>query len=115
MIHHWMSATGNAVDEVQWNYASTGTVTSVTNPSGSRAERTLIAASSNTHFGFEDARTGRAGEERTYNASNQMIRRTLVDWTQDGNLPGGNSEAKRNPRPTRKTISRPTPTMRSTI
>lgn len=101
-IKHWISATGNAVDEVQWTYASTGTVTTVTNPSGSRAERTLIAASINTHFGFEDARTGKATEERTYNASNQLIRRTLVDWTQDGNLPGGHSEAKRNPRPTKK-------------
>jgi RHS repeat-associated protein len=101
-IKHWISATGNAVDEVQWTYASTGTVTSVTNPSGSRAERTLIAASINTHYGFEDSRTGRAGEERTYNASNQMIRRTLVEWVQDGPLPGGHAEATRNPRGTKK-------------
>ena len=31
-----------------------------------------------------------------------MIRRSLVDWTQDGPLPGGHAQATRNPRPTKK-------------
>lgn len=103
VIKHWISATGNAADEVLWTYASTGATTTVTNPSGARAERSLHAANILTYYGFEDARNGRAYEERTYNASNQMIRRTLTEWVMDGPLPGGHSTATRNPRPT-KTI-----------
>lgn len=101
VIKHWISATGNSADEVLWTYASTGTTTTVTNPSGARAERSLHAANGVTYYGFEDARAGRAYEERTYNASSQMIRRTLTEWTQDGPLPGGHSTATRNPRPTK--------------
>lgn len=101
VIKHWISAAGNSADEVLWTYSSTGTTTTVTNPSGARAERSLHAANGITYYGFEDARAGRAYEERTYNASNQMIRRTLSEWTQDGPLPGGHSTATRNPRPTK--------------
>lgn len=104
VIKHWISATGNSTDEVLWAYASTGATTTVTNPSGAKAERSLHTGNgSNTYFGFEDARAGRALEERTYNASNQMIRRTLTEWAVDGPLSGGHSTATRNPRPT-KTI-----------
>ena len=53
VIKHWVSATGNSADEVLTNYSSTGTVTAVTNISGSRAERTLIAASGNTHMALK--------------------------------------------------------------
>lgn len=102
VIKHWISATGNSVDEVPWNYAMTTTGSSVTNPSGSRAERDLRESPGNSHFGFEDSRVGKANEERTYNASNVMIRRTLVDWIQDGALPGGEISATSNPRPTKK-------------
>jgi hypothetical protein len=102
VIKHWISATGNSADEVLWTYSSTGTTTTVTNPSGARAERSLHAANGITYYGFEDARAGRAYEERTYNASNQMIRRTLVEWVTDGPLPGGHSTATRNPRGTKK-------------
>jgi hypothetical protein len=86
VVEHWISAKGDGTDEVHWDYAvlSGGTMTRVTGPNGAKSERLLHVGTSSTfypiHFGFEDPRAGRAYEERTYNSSGQMIRRTLVDW-----------------------------------
>jgi YD repeat-containing protein len=100
---HWISATGNAADEVLWSYGAPAPATrTVTNPSGVKDERVLHTEYATTYFGFQDVRAGHAYEERTYNASNQMMRRTLVEWTMDGPLPGGYALATRNPRGTKK-------------
>jgi RHS repeat-associated protein len=86
VVDHWISAKGDGTDEVHWGYAvlSGGTMTRVTGPNGAKSERLLHVGTSSTfyppHFGFEDPRAGRAYEERTYNSSGTMIRRSLVDW-----------------------------------
>jgi YD repeat-containing protein len=111
VLKHWVSASGSGTDEVMWQYATTtsgGTTvsTTVTGPDNSRAERSLHRGGSVSggvvRYGFEDARSGRAYEERTYNASNQMIRRTLVEWAYSGPTPGGEWTATRDPRPIKK-------------
>ncbi|MEP7337977.1 MAG: hypothetical protein ABI977_09565, partial [Acidobacteriota bacterium] len=86
VVDHWISAKGDGTDEVHWGYAvlSSGTMTQVTGPNGAKSERLLHVGTTTTfnppHFGFEDPRAGRAYEERTYNSSGTMIRRSLVDW-----------------------------------
>ncbi|HMX24700.1 MAG TPA: DUF2380 domain-containing protein [Blastocatellia bacterium] len=86
VVEHWISAKGDGTDEVRWEYAvlSSGTMTRVIGPNGAKSERLLQVGNSapfnNPRFGYEDPRAGRAYEERTYNSSGQMIRRTLVDW-----------------------------------
>jgi len=86
VVEHWISAKGDGTDEVKWDYAllSSGTMTRVTGPNGAKSERLLLVGDtslfSNPRFGYEDPRAGRAYEERTYNSSGQMLRRTLVDW-----------------------------------
>ncbi|MBL8191079.1 MAG: hypothetical protein JNK38_23885, partial [Acidobacteria bacterium] len=89
--------------ELVWNYSATnnGTtfVASVTNPLGEKSERTLHTAAGVTYFGFDDARSGRAYDERSYNATNVMLRRSLTNWAYSGPLSGGNSNATRDARP----------------
>src|SRR5262245_7627317 len=102
---YFVSAKGDGTDEVRWQYSAVNEglklMTTVIEPTGAKSERLMhihtppnIAAP----FGFADARTGRAYEERTYAANGQMIRRTLTEWTMSGALP----VATRNPRPTKK-------------
>lgn len=89
-----------------WTYSATnyGTyaITSVTNPLGEKSERTLHPAAALTYFGFDDARTGRAYDERSYNATSQMLRRSLTEWTYTGPLPGGDPNAMRDARPAKQ-------------
>ncbi|MGH9803149.1 MAG: hypothetical protein ACRD82_22520, partial [Blastocatellia bacterium] len=70
-----------------WNYSadnqSTLYKTTVTNSTGSKAERNIHTSVDVSGFGFEDARSGHAFEERTYTSSNQMIRRSLVEWVKN--------------------------------
>jgi hypothetical protein len=54
------------------------------------------------HYGFDDARTGMAREERVYNSAGTMIRRTLFQLTEDGPQSGGYSTATRNARVIKK-------------
>src|SRR5262249_17148758 len=91
--------------EQTWAYSAAltldGYVTTVTNSQGAKSERRLYAGG-DAGFGFESARTGRAYEERTYSATGQLLRRTLVEWTVSGPLPGGYPSATRDPRSTKK-------------
>jgi hypothetical protein len=90
VIKHWVSAKGDGTDEVLWTYAhpSSNSLTTITNPIGTKIEHKVdppfVPNPTNPgHFGFDDAFTGFPIEERTYNSSNQMIRRMLNKWTQD--------------------------------
>ena len=53
-------------------------------PEGEYTERVIHAAFSPVaggDFGFEDVPTGRVYEERSYSAADEMLRRTLTEWT----------------------------------
>jgi hypothetical protein len=80
-----------------------GYLTTVTNPTGARDERYHYTGGSlNIDYGFNDSRTGKAFEERTYNPDGQLVRRALTEWTMSGPLPEGDSTANRDPRATRQ-------------
>jgi RHS repeat-associated protein len=49
-------------------------------------------------YGFDDARTGMAREERVYNSAGTMLRRTLFSVIEDGAQSGGYATATRNAR-----------------
>jgi hypothetical protein len=53
-------------------------------------------------YGFDDARTGMAREERVYNSSGTMLRRTLDQLAEDGPISGGYATATRNARVVKK-------------
>jgi RHS repeat-associated protein len=108
----WVSAKGDGSDEAHWQYAWTdaqgqlrrGEIT----PDGTRTERlsygTTVGA---TYWSYADARAGRPAEERVYNAAGQMVRRTLMEWTNSGSnyTPTGAfnaGTATRNPRLTKE-------------
>ena len=115
VVEHWISAKGDGTDEVRWQYSAVRDIsnrklsTTVIGPTGAKSERVMHTSDSTVvylqHFGFEDVRAGRAYEERTYAASGQMIRRTLVEWTMDvAQLPSPyeSTTVTRNPRGTKK-------------
>jgi RHS repeat-associated protein len=109
VVEHWVSAKGDGTDEVRRQYSAVNDTlklrTTFIEPTGAKSERLLhIQTPTNIppDFGFEDARTGRAYEERAYSASGQMIRRTLNEWTRSGPLPGGWGSATRDPRTTKR-------------
>src|SRR5262249_15092381 len=90
VVESWISASGDGTDEAHWQYSANNNgenayMTSVIGPNGAKSERLLYIgrsfASPSTKYGYEDCRAGRSFEERTYAASGQMIRRTLIDWT----------------------------------
>ncbi len=106
---HYVSATGQAVDEKQWTYAIStagGKYTvSVTGPNGARAERDILRSAGSMGFSYDDARSGSAYEERTYTSGSQMWRRTLTEWdktTQQLPPPFQYRSATRDPRPIKK-------------
>src|SRR6266542_3379886 len=107
VVKHAVCGAGNCTlaQEQTWTYSAALTVdsyvTTVTNAQGAKSERRLYAGG-DLGFGFENARTGRAYEERTYSATGQLLRRALVEWTVSGSLPGGYSGATRDPRGTKK-------------
>ncbi len=50
-------------------------------PDFTRTERFLHVAGSGDYFGFDNPLAGRAYDERSYSASNQMLRRSLTQWS----------------------------------
>ena len=106
IVDHFVSPKGDGSDESHWQYSAgypfSGApyTVSVTAPDGTRTDRLLhISRSSlSIHFGFDDARAGMGYDERVYSATNQMLRRTLTEWTWDGPTPGGDASAMRNQR-----------------
>ena len=57
---------------------------------------------SDIKYGFDDARTGMAREQRVYNSAGVMLRRTLYQLTEDGPQSGGYATATRNARVLKK-------------
>jgi YD repeat-containing protein len=72
----------------------------MTAPDGTRTESLLNYGGGLSIFGFENPLTGMAYEERAYNSSSQMLRRSLTAWQVSGPQPGGFSGASRDPRVT---------------
>src|SRR5262245_22034297 len=107
VVKHAFCDAGNCTlaQEQTWTYSAAltvdGYITTVTNSQGAKSERRLHT-SGGWGFGFVNAQTGRAYEERTYSATGQMLRRTLVEWSVSGPLPGGHPSATRDPRGTKK-------------
>jgi RHS repeat-associated protein len=104
VVDHFISPGGSGLDEIHWQYSvaatSPYTVAQIA-PDGTRTERLLHPGRDNLSikFGFDDARTGMAYEERVYEYSGgPMLRRTLTKWTFDGPTPGGDATAMRNQR-----------------
>ncbi|MGH9769610.1 MAG: RHS repeat domain-containing protein, partial [Blastocatellia bacterium] len=105
----WVSVTGDGSDEAQqhWTYSvdTTGPyLVRVIAPNSVKTERLLHRTSVNQQFGFDDARTGRAYEERVISATGQMLRRILTNWVTSGPTPAppaGYVNATRNARATK--------------
>jgi hypothetical protein len=81
---HYVCENGGCTpaQERVWTYAAnnvSGYKTTVTNAAGAKAERVMYQTSS-YGYGMDDPRNGHAVEERTTSASNQLIRRSLVEW-----------------------------------
>jgi YD repeat-containing protein len=87
VVERWVSPSGTGVEETthHWLYSitkSTDFVTATTTePDGTRSERLIYANSFGTQYGFETPLAGMTYDERVYNASNQMLRRTLTGWS----------------------------------
>jgi RHS repeat-associated protein len=100
VVSHYVSATGQSADEKEWQYAVTTPsgkyVVSVTAPNSVKTERELIRSAGSAGYSFDDARAGRASEERIYTAASQMWRRTLTDWDKTSS---GSYGSTRDPRP----------------
>jgi len=60
-----------------------------------------ISRGTQIKYGFDDARTGMVREERVYNSSGAMLRRTVNQLVMDGPQPGGYQTATRNARVTK--------------
>lgn len=81
----WVSPKGTGgADEAQWQYQPTAGMVRTIAPDGTRTEtyRYNIYSVNSKNFGYQDARNGQTYEERVYDASGAMIRRTLSDWAQ---------------------------------
>lgn len=100
VVSQFVSVTGQSMDEKEWEYAVTTPsgkyVVSITAPNSVKTERDLIRSTGSPGYGFDDARAGRAGEERTYTAGSQMWRRTLTEWDKTSS---GSYGSTRDPRP----------------
>jgi len=102
-----VSVKGDGSDVVEWNYSISVTskyTARVTSPNGSYAERDLHIGKGGdfVRFGFDDARAGRAYDERAYSGAGQLLRRTLTKWEISGPSPStGHSTATRDARVTK--------------
>jgi RHS repeat-associated protein len=91
-----------------WTYGSTmvgehTTVRSVTASDGTTSQTYFYKGrGADIKYGFEDSRAGMATEERVYNSSGTMLRRTLYQLAEDGPQSGGYATATRNARVTKK-------------
>lgn len=114
VIEHRVSAKGDGTDEAVWQYAA-GYATPVypfvlpyksttTNPDGTVAERFVHVNfdPDTVQCGFDNALAGKVYEERL-KKDNNILRRTLTEWTTSGPTPGGVATATSNPRETRET------------
>ena len=87
VVERWVSPSGTGAEEAthHWSYSitkSTGHVAAMTTePDGTRSERFIYANSFGTQYGFETPLAGMSYDERVYNSSNQMLRRTLTGWS----------------------------------
>jgi RHS repeat-associated protein len=103
VVERWVSAKGDGTDETHWLYGvdlNSGYRVTMTAPNLTRTERLLHVGGSGGYFGFDNPLAGKAYEERSYNAANQMLRRRLTQWSTI-TPPGGQP---RNPHVT-KTVS----------
>src|SRR6266850_560385 len=106
VVERWVSAKGDGTDETHWTYAADYAdqygappyKATMTAPDGTRSDRLLYYGGSLATFGFENILEGMAYDERVYNASSQMLRRSLTEWQVSGPQPGGYSGATRDPR-----------------
>jgi RHS repeat-associated protein len=104
VVSRKVSAKGDGSDVVEWTYSATNTgwyVVRTTAPNGNYMERRLHVGKipdDDVKFGFDDARSGMAHDERAYSASGQLLRRTLTKWEVSGPFDYG---ATRNPRVTK--------------
>jgi RHS repeat-associated protein len=105
VIDRWTSPSGSGADEIHWQYASTGALTTTTAPDGSRTERAIYKANpyaTALGLGLSDAKDGMSYEERAYSAGGTMLRRTLTEWATSGPTSGGYGSATRDARPVRE-------------
>lgn len=122
VVDMWESANGTGSDEQHWTFSAgpgpyPNYKVTVTSPDGTHSERYIETTSPGpAYFGIDpdgkDAIVGRAYEESAYNASQQMMRRTLTKWeyfkTPDGSYSVAYpnsflvSRASRDPRATRQ-------------
>ncbi|MFY9553322.1 MAG: RHS repeat-associated core domain-containing protein [Blastocatellia bacterium] len=106
VVDQFVSAAGTSGEELHWQYSAAYsavdaiyTVTA-TAPDSTRIERMIHVSrpSGTIKYGFDDVRAGMSYEERTYSASDEMLRRTLTDWRWDGPTAGGEASAMRDQR-----------------
>jgi RHS repeat-associated protein len=118
----WISSDGTAATEAHWqygvedlSYTSGPYATTMTAPDGTLSRQYLHAhpniyswnypgnqTNGSAPYGFDDARSGRAFDERVYDANGLMLRRSLTEWTVSGPTSGGYSLATRDPRVTKR-------------
>ncbi len=106
VVERWVSAKGDGTDEAHWTYAadyadSYGALpykATTTAPNGTRTDRLVYVGGSLSSFGFENILEGMIYDERVYNSSSQMLRRSLTEWQVSGPQPGGAGAATRDPR-----------------
>jgi len=107
----WVSAKGDGLDEAQnhWSYSGVWGARTETAPDSTSTTRLLYVDNGAAGWGYSDARAGMGYDERAYNASGQILRRKLTEWTTSGsnypyNNPTQNAQyASRNPRVTKET------------
>lgn len=101
VAERWVSPSGLATDEARWVHGN-GEMTA---PDGSRLRHYgfwQAPGPSTGPFGFTDCRSGLPSEDRVYDSSGNMVRRSLNEWTKSGPLPGGYQNATRDPRITKE-------------
>jgi RHS repeat-associated protein len=113
----WVSSDGASAGEAHWQYGVEFTpysgslyATTMTSPDGTLTRAYLHAQpdpydGSVVHsipYGFDDARSGRAYDERIYDSVGTMLHRSLTEWTVSGPTAGGYSGATRNARVTKR-------------
>ena len=111
VVERWVSANGTGSDEIHTTYSAGYADLNYTLPykvtttehDGTRTERLLHTATTQYPFGFSDVRIGRPYEERIYSPANQMLRRTLTEWTGSvQSTSNGNFSNARDPRETKR-------------
>lgn len=93
-VDRWVSAKGDGTDEQHWSYNGVR----ITAPDNSYTERVFHGTGSELGFGFNSPLEGMAYEERSYNSSGVMMRRSLTEREVSGAQSGGYWLAKRDPR-----------------